>query len=163
MKLIKLQIDAPRDKVLSMISDNRRVNSNVRFDEKRGTPLMHVKEKEGKIKITCEMVNRPTKDNGFLIGTYFKGKLTENNGVTELRGVILTAPIYHLIWAALLAVMIWQSFYNVAILTIPILFVSFEVIMYSQEFRKQGYISRYLNRAFSRLSREKSEGKNSKF
>ena len=157
MKLINMKIDAPRDEVLGIIKDNRRVNSNVKFDEKRGTPLMHVKEKGDKIKITCEMINRPTKDNAFLIGTYFSGKLTEKNGVCELRGAIVTAPIYHLVWAILLCILIWQCFYYTAISAVPILFVAFEVIMYSQEFRKQGYIKRYLLRAFSRLDAERSK------
>ncbi len=159
MKFINMKIDAPREEVLGIIKDNRRVNSNVRFDEKRGTPLMRVKEKSDKIKITCEMINRPTKDNSFLIGTYFKGKLTEKDGITELRGVIVTAPIYHLIWAALLCILIWQCFYYTAISALPILFVAFEIIMYSQEFRKQGYIKRYLLRAFSRLDAEIKRGK----
>ena len=159
MKLVNHKIEATRDEVLEFIKDNRRVNSNVRFDEKRGTPLMHFKEKGEKITVTCEMINRSTKDNGFLIGTYFKGKLTEKDGVTELRGVIVTAPIYHLVWFALLCVLIWQCFYHAAISAVPILFVAFEVIMYSNEFRKQGYIKRYFERAFSRLYREKNERK----
>ncbi len=159
MKFVNLKIKAPRNEVLSFISDKRRVNSNVRFDEKRGTPLMHVKEKGEKIKVTCEMINHSTKDNGFLVGTYFKGKLTENNGVTELRGVIVTAPIYHIVWFALLCVLIWQCFYHAAISALPILFVAFEFIMYTQEFRKQGYIKRYFERAFSRLYAEKNKGK----
>ena len=159
MKLINLKIEAPRDEVLSFLSDNKRVNANVKFDEKRGTPLMHFKEKGEKLTVTCEMINRPTKDNGFLIGTYFKGKLTEKDGVTELRGVIVTAPIYHLIWFALLSVLIWQCFYYTAISALPVLFVAFEFIMYSQEFRKQGYIKRYFERAFSRLYAEKHKSR----
>ena len=159
MKLVNLKIQASRDEVLAFISDNKRVNSNVKFDEKRGTPLMHVKEKNGNVTVTCEMINRPTKDNGFLIGTYFKGKLTENDGVTSLKGVIVTAPIYHLVWFSLLAVLIWQCFYHAAISALPILFVAFEFIMYSQEFRKQGYIKRYFERAFSRLYAEKQKMK----
>ncbi len=159
MKFVNLKIDAPRDEVLAFISDNRRVNSNVKFDEKRGTPLMHFKEKGEKITVTCEMINRPTKDNGFLIGTYFKGKLSGKDGVTELRGVIVTAPIYHIVWFSLLCVLIWQCFYHAAISAIPILFIAFEFIMYYQEFRKQGYIKRYLERAFSRLYRERNNKK----
>ena len=159
MKFINLKIEAPRDEVLSFISDNRRVNSNVKFDEKRGTPIMHFKEKGEKITVTCEMINKPTKDNGFLIGTYFKGKLTETDGVTTLKGVIVTAPLYHLVWFTLLCVLIWQCFYYTAISALPILFVAFEFIMYSQEFRKQGYIKRYFERGFSRLYAEKNKNR----
>ena len=144
MKFVNLKIKAPKADVLEMISDNRRVNSNVKFDEKRGTPFMHVKEKNDKLTMTCEMINRSTKDNGFLVGTFMKAKLTETDGVTKLRGVIVTAPIYHLVWLTLFCILIWQCFYNTAISAIPILFVSFEVIMFRQEFKKQGYIHRYL-------------------
>lgn len=157
MKLINMSIDAPREEVLGFISDNRRVNSNVKFDEKRGTPLMHFKEKGEKITVTCEMINRPTKDNGFLVGTYFKGKLTEKDGITTLKGIIVTAPIYHIVWFALLCVLIWQCFYHTAISAVPILFIAFEFIMYSQEFRKQGYIKRYFERGFSRLYQERNK------
>ena len=159
MKLINMKIDAPRDEVLGIIADNRRVNANVKFDEKRGIPFMHVKEKDGKIRIKCEMINRPTKDNGFLVGTYFKGKLTEKDGITELRGAIVTAPLYHLVWIVLLGVLIWQCFYHAAISAVPIIFIAFEFIMYSPEFRKQGYIKRYLWRAFSRLDSERKTGR----
>ena len=159
MNFINFAIEASREEVIGIIRDNRRVNSNVKFDEKRGTPFMHVKEKGESVGITCEMINRPTKDNGFLIGTYFKGKLKEENGVTRLKGIVVTAPIYHLVWAVLLGILIWQCFYHAAISALPILFVAFELIMYSQEFRKQGYIQRYLGRAFSRLYAEKNKNK----
>ena len=157
MKFINMKIEASRDEVLAFIKDNRRVNSNVKFDEKHGTPFMHFKEKGENLSVTCEMMNRPTKDNGFLIGTFFRGKLREKDGITELRGIILTAPIYHLIWAILLGILIWQCFYHVAISAGPILFIAFEIIMYSGEFRKQGYIKRYFARAFSRLYQEKNK------
>lgn len=157
MKFINIKFEASKNEVIQFISDNKKVNSNVRFDEKRGTPFMHVKEKDGKLGITCEMINRPTRDNGFLIGTFFKGKLKEADGITELKGIILTAPIYHIVWAVLLGVLIWQCFYYAAISALPILFVAFEIIMFSQEFRKQGYIARYLQRAAVRLSKEKNK------
>ena len=153
MKFINLKIQASKNEVLNFISDNKKVNSNVKFDEKAGIPFMHVKEKDGKLKINCEMINRPTKDNGFVVGTYFKGTLREKDGACELKGIILTAPIYHLIWFILLGILIWQCIYHAAISVLPILFVSFEVIMFSAEFKKQGYIKRYLERAFSRLEK----------
>ena len=54
MKFIKLESSAAREELLSMLSDNDRVNKNVVFDDKKGTPHMHVKESGGKIKIKCE-------------------------------------------------------------------------------------------------------------
>ncbi len=143
-------VNKPKEEFLTLLKDNKAVNEKVIFDEKSGTPLMHIKENEGKLKITCEMVNRPVKDNGFLVGTYFKGKISEENGITHIKGVILTAPIYHILWFSLLCVMIWQCFYNAAISAVPILCVAFEIIMFSGEFKKQGYIERYLSRAVRR-------------
>ncbi len=155
MKMIDLKVNKPKDEVLELIGNSKSVNENVKFDEKAGTPLIHLTEKEGKVKITCEMINRPVKDNGFIVGTYFKGKITEQDGETHLKGVIVTAPIYHIVWFILLAVMIWQCFYHAAISVLPILFVAFEFMMFFGEFKKQGYIERYLHRAFKRLSAKK--------
>ncbi len=154
MKLVNIIFNEKKEDVLSFISDNNKVNEAVRFDDKNGKPFMHVREKSGKVKITCEMIGGPSKDNGFLIGTFFSGKLTEKDGATQLKGIILTDPVYHVIWFALLAFMIWQCIYHVAISALPILFVVFEIMMFSKEFKKQGYIKRYLQRAAFRMEKE---------
>lgn len=156
LKFINLTVRAPLSEVADFISDNKRVNANVRFEPRCGTPFMHVKKDGEKLKIKCEMMDRPTKDNGFLVGTYFKGRLTEQGGVTRLRGVILTSPIYHLVWLALLAILVWQCFRYAALSVAPVMFVAMEVLMFHKEFKKQGYIKRYLCRAFSRIERGKS-------
>lgn len=154
MNFINVKTTATKSELIEFMSDNRKVNANVKFDDRRGTPFMRIKERNGNLKITCEMINRSTKDNGFLEGTYFKGKITEKNGETLIKGVILTAPIYHLIWFSLLCVLIWQCFYNIAMSSLPILFVSFELIMFYQEFKKQGYIKRYIMRAIARVRKK---------
>lgn len=154
MKFINLEFPISREETLALISDNERVNRNVNFDERRGRPLMKVKGKgEGKIKITCEMLGRATKDNGFLVGTYFTGRLSERNGKTRLRGIILTAPIYHLVLTALLVVFIIQCFHMKGFSVVPVIIAAFSLFMFKDEFRKQGYISRYLNRAVRRIDR----------
>lgn len=155
MKFISLDFPISKEETLALISDNARVNRNVNFDERRGKPLMKVKDKgEGKIKITCEMLERPTKDNGFLVGTYFTGKLTEKNGGTRLRGVIMTAPIYHLVLIALVVLFIVQCIYLKGFSVIPVIIVIFSLFMFKDEFRKQGYIARYLQRASRRAGIE---------
>lgn len=153
MIFINLKTHVSKDELLSFVSDNKKVNSNVRFDDRRGTPFMHVKEKDSNLSIKCEMLGGPTKDNGFFVGAFFKGRIKEKNGETKLKGIILTAPIYHLIWFTLLCVMIWQCIQYVAISVLPILFVAFEIMMFSKEFKKQGYIKRYLLRAVARLEK----------
>lgn len=148
MKFVNIEFDTSADNTVALLSDNEAVNKNVKFDEKRGRPFMKVKRKNGgKLKITCEMMGRPTKDNGFLVGTYFSGRLTEKNGKTRLKGIILTAPIYHLILAALVAVFVVQCFRMSAFSPIPPIIVVFDIFMFKDEFRKQGYIYRYLYRA----------------
>ena len=150
MKLIRLRTHLPREEVLSMIRDNERTNRGVRFDENRGVPRIHVREKGERLRIRCEMTGRATKDNGFLIGTYFTGRLTERDGVTTLRGIILTSPIYHILWLALVVVFIFQCFRLSGFSAVPVCLTVFEIFMFKDEFRKQGTISRYLARAFRR-------------
>lgn len=154
MQFVNLSFDAPSDEVISFISDNNRINSGVKFEEKNGIPVMRVTEKDKKVRITCELTGLPTKDNGFLIGTYFSGKLTEENGRTALKGVILTAPIYHLFFFAMLAVMVVLCIVYSALPVMPLIFVIFEFMMFSREFKKQGYIKRYLLRAEARYKKK---------
>ena len=147
MKFINLTFDAPRDEVVKLLKNNEEVNAGVKFDT-RGKPLMKIKERpNGKIRITCEMLGRPTKDNGFLVGTYFSGKLTESNGETHLKGYLVTAPIYHLILIGFLVWYIVQCIVIGGFSPIPLILVLFDIMLFKDEFRKQGYITRYLYRA----------------
>lgn len=154
MKFINLKTEKSSAELLSIISDNTRVNSGVKFaDKKGGKPFMHVREKDGRLRVRCEMMGRPTRDNGFLMGTQFYGRITEKNGESTLRGIILTSPIYHLIVLVLAIALIAQMIYNGSISSIPILIfaTAFEFLFFIDEFRKQGYIQRYLERAVRRL------------
>lgn len=154
MKLINISTSHPKDEVLSFIQDNNRVNDGVRFDDKYGgKPLMHVKENDGKLRIKCEMINRPTKDNGFLAGTVFRGKITERDGVTTVSGMITTSVIYHIVLLALIVLVFVQMFTYSAygLVSVLIFAIGFEIMFFKDEFKKQGYIERYLKRAIKRL------------
>lgn len=154
MKFINIKTDKSADALLSMIRDNARVNDGVKFaDKKGGKPFMHVREKEGKLRIKCEMMGRPTRDNGFLMGTAFYGRITEKDGAAAVKGVIVTSPIYHAVVLMLAIALVIQMIYNSSISSIPILVfaVAFEFLFFTDEFRKQGYISRYIERAVRRL------------
>ena len=97
MKFINIYYTASREEVLSMLSNNEAVNRNVRVDSSRGTHVITVKEKnKNRIKLNCKIVGGPSKDNGFIQGTALSAKLVEKDGVTNLRGVITTEPVYHL-------------------------------------------------------------------
>ena len=156
MKFVRLDCSASRDELLSVIANSELVNDKVRFDEEKGRPRIHVKEKKGeRLKIKCEMIGGPVKDNGFLEGTYFIGKLTEKNGASHLRGIILTAPIYHTFIALIMAIFVLRCIQLVAFNPVPNILLIFSLMMFRKEFEKQGTIERYLIRAVKRAEKNK--------
>ena len=154
MKLLNLECAVPRDELLDVIANSELVNDRVRFDENKGKPRVHIKTKNDRLKIRCEMVGGATKDNGFLEGTYFIGRLTENNGTSRLRGVILTAPIYHTFIALIMIVFVLRCIQLVAFNPVPIILLAFSFMMLRGEFEKQGTIERYLIRAVKRAEKK---------
>ena len=149
MKFIKVSSELSKQTLKECIKDNEFVNKNVKFENY--TPEMHVKfsnKNSDKIRITCEMKNTATKDNGFLVGTYFSGKFSEKNGQTYLKGRILTAPIYHLVLLLLTVFFIYRCIALGAFNPIPVVLVVFDIFMFWREFKKQGMIERYIYRAF---------------
>ena len=155
MKFINLRSSKSTEELFSAISDNSFVSDGVKFNDKGTRPHMHVKDKgNGKIKIKCEIMGGPTKDNGFLEGTFFKGSIKKCENGCKISGIILTAPIFHLVLFLLTVFIIIQCIYLKAINVIPIFAVAFDIIMFRNEFKKQGYIERYLVRAISRLEKK---------
>lgn len=148
MKLIDLSAECERARMLDIIRDSAFVNDRVQFDEKKGRPNIKVKEKGERITIKCEMIGGATRDNGFLIGTYFSGKLVEKNGVTRLTGIIVTDPIYHILLVALLALFVYQCIALGGFSPVPLILFAFGIFMMRNEYAKQGTIERYLSRAF---------------
>lgn len=153
MKFVNLTTDVSREAVLDAIKSSDRVNEKVKFDDGAGRPLMKVKERGETLHITCEMVGGPTKDNEFLVGSFFLGRLRRVGEETRLRGVILTAPIYHLALIAFCVYFIIQSFIIGGITLVPVMLVPFSLYLFKGEFRKQGIIKRYLARAFKYAER----------
>ena len=154
MKLVNISSLRTKDEVLSFIKDNNKVNDGVRFDDKYDRkPLMHIKENDGKLQIKCEMIGGPTKDNGFLAGTVFRGRITERDGVTTISGLITTSVIYHIALFALIVLLFVQMFLYSAygLISVLVFAVGFELMFFKDEFKKQGYIKRYLERAVRRL------------
>ena len=147
MKIIRLDCAASRDELLGVIANSELVNDRVKFDENRGRPRIHIKEKGNRLKLKCEMIGGTTKDNGFLEGTYFIGRLIESGGISHLRGVILTAPIYHTFIALIMAIFVLRCIQLVAFNPVPIILLIFSFMMFRKEFEKQGTIERYLARA----------------
>ena len=157
MKFIDLKTEESAERFLSYIKNNEKINEGVRFEDKQGgRPYMHVKDNDGKIKIKCEMIGRPTKDNGFLTGTVFRGKITEDGGVTTLKGIITTSFIYHLIMGALAIfwIVCMIVFFTPVFIPLLVILAVSELLFFKDEFKKQGYIERYLLRALRRMEKE---------
>lgn len=148
MLFINYNIHSNKDALISVISDSNSVVSAEKFDTSRGKPKMHVKTNGSRLKIKCEMTERPTKDNGFLEGTYFIGRISEKAGVSKVSGVILTAPIYHLCFLLLFGFFVYHCFTTGTFSPIPIILLVFDGFMFKDEFRKQSIIKRYIFRAF---------------
>lgn len=148
MKFVNLRSSAKREDLLDAIKSSGKVNENVKFDEKMGRPAMKVKEKGSTLYVTCELIGGAGgKDNGFLIGTFFLGSLKEKDGESRLRGIILTAPLYHLALIAFCVYFLVQSFIVGGITLVPLLLVGFSYFLYKSEFKKQGIIKRFFARA----------------
>ena len=158
MKFIKLDSYASRDELLSVIRNSELVNDRVKFDASKGKPRIHLKDNGKKIRIKCEMIGGHTKDNGFLEGTYLLGTLKECDGVTRLRGIILTAPIYHTLLALLMAFYVYRCISLGAFNPVPLILLAFSIFMFRSEFEKQGTIERYLGRAFKRADKGEHSG-----
>ena len=159
MLFVNYKINAPRERLLGIMKNSERVVSEENYDLSKGIPKMHVKEKGSALKIKCEMTGRPTKDNGFLEGTYFKGTLKEKNGVTSVRGMILTAPIYHFLLLLIFSYFIYLCFSLGGFSVIPVLLLVFDIFMFKDEFKKQRLIKRYIFRSLKITYKESAPKK----
>ena len=156
MKIINLKVYASRDELIEMLKNNEAVNKNVKFNTEKGTPHIHLKEKGEKVKLTCEYMGGATKDNAFFNGTRFSGRITERDGCSAVKGVVTTAPIFHLCLALMFVAFIVFCIVRQGFSVVPICLIIFDVFMYWNEFKKQGIIQRYLYRAVKRLEDRKT-------
>ena len=153
MKFINISTPNTKDELVSMLSDNERVNENVSYDVRLGKPKMKLKEKNGRLRITCELMGRATKDNGFIVGTFFFGRVKEKDGKATVKGIITTDPLFHLLIVGLFCFFVVQCIINRGFSVLPIFVVLFDLMLYKDEFKKQGMIQRYIHRAVRRLSK----------
>ena len=147
MKLVNYKTTAKREQLLSLIKDSNRVNEKVKFDDKLGRPQMFVKERKNSITVTCRYVGGSSRDDGFIIGTFFWGRIVEKNGETRLNGVTLTAPLFY---AAILGLLVYSIIRGIALggfNPIALILAVASYLMFRGEFKKQGVIERYLHRA----------------
>lgn len=157
MKIINQKAQCDKGALLAALADSESTNRNVRFDERRGKPTIFMTEKGERIRLTCKYIGGNTVDNGFIVGTYFTGRVTEKNGVSSVRGILWTAPIFHLILIAMLVAFIIMCIYRQGFSIIPLCAVAFDIVLFWNEFAKQGIISRYIARAAKRAEAEKNK------
>ena len=157
MKFVSLKERVPKEELLEALVNDEVTNKGVKFENLSGSPKMRVKEKNGKIRIKCELIRREgeRRDNGFIFGTAFYGKIKEKNGVTSLSGLITTELIYHLIFTALMVLFVLQCIFMKGLSVVPICLLIIDIFMFREEFKKQGIIKRYILRAVRR-ARENS-------
>ena len=155
MKRIRFDTRLSRIELLDTINNSEFVNDKVKFDDNKGRPKIHVKDNGKRVKLKCEMVGGPTKDNGFLEGTYFIGSFKETASGTRVRGIILTAPIYHTMLLLLTLFYAYRCITLGAFNPVPLILLIFSIAMFKGEFEKQGTIERYLHRAVKRAEIKK--------
>ncbi len=153
MRLVNHLFDCKREELTEILKDSKRVNEKVKFDERLGTPHIHYSEKGQRVILKCEYMDRPTKDNGFIYGTRFSGKITEEDCGCRIKGIITTEPIYHIVFAILFLILTVTSIYvgGIGGFAVPVCLIITEIFMYKDEFKKQGIIDRYIQRAYKRL------------
>ena len=153
MKLVKLDIHTAREEFLDIVRDNRIVNEGVRFGEDGAVPTAEIKERRSLVRIRCRMVGGASRDNGFFFGTFFLGTLKEKDGATRMRGVIVTEPLVHLIWLAIVVYFITVCINIGGISLVPIFLSLLLYAMFRPEYKKQPVLYRYLQRAARRAEK----------
>lgn len=164
MTFVNYDIHASREQVLLSLKENDLIVEQEKLASKKGIPRIHIFEKgSNKLKITCEYIGGQSKDNAFLEGTYFIGRLIEKNDVAIIKGIILTAPIYHSIIALLLAFFVYQCISVGGFTPVPIIAFFFSIYMYWYEFKKQKIIKKYIFRAlkntFAKINKKSEQKK----
>ena len=147
MKLVKLVSGMNREELLALLKNQELVNDKVRFDGKGGKPNMFVKETKKGIRVKCQYSDSAMNDSGFLEGTYFSGRISECENGSCIKGIVVTAPIYHSILAIIMALFVYQCIYIGGFNPVPIIWLAFSIFMFKGEFDKQGVIERYIERA----------------
>ena len=158
MRMKRLSVRTPlgREELLRMLRDAPRVNEGLTFDDREGSPTVQLKERgaEG-LRMRCVMLGGASRDNGYVQGTFFRGRIRERDGEVSLSGWIMTEPVFHILWVALIAFFIVTCIQRTALSVVPICLIVFVFFMFRKEYRKQEYLRRYILRAVHRLEKQK--------
>ena len=150
MKFVNFKINTTRERFLDTVRDNRIVNDGMAPSEDGASPTALVKEGKHLVRIRCRMVGGASRDNGFFFGTYFKGTVKEKEDGLHVRGLIVTEPIIHIFWLAIVIYFIIVCFQVGGISLIPIFLSLLLYFVFKPEYKKQNVLFRYLIRAAKR-------------
>lgn len=157
MKRISIRTPLAREDILSALRDAPTVNEGLTFDDREGSPSVQIREGRGeRVRVRCYMLGGASRDNGYVQGTFFTGRIRERDGVTHLCGSIMTEPIFHVLWLALIAFFIVTCIQRAALSVVPVCLIVFVFFMFRKEYRKQEYLRRYILRAIHRLEKKKN-------
>ncbi len=154
MKFVKIIAEATRERVLEVLENPEMASGKSKYDERRGKPNIKTKTKGNWLYATCEMVGGYKKDNGFLVGTYFLGRMKEKDGKTYIGGVVVTSPIYHLLLLGFCIFFIVRAILTLSFNFLPVVLSLFSLFMFKDEFKKQGIIKYAFKKTEWFLSRE---------
>ena len=153
MKRVNFKINSTREKFLETVRDNRIVNEGMAPMEDGSSPTAEIKEGKHLVRIRCRMVGGASRDNGFFFGTFFRGTVKEKEDGLYVRGWILTEPIVHLIWLAIVVYFVIVCIQVGGISLIPIFLSLLLYFVFKPEYRKQNVLFRYLIRAAKRSTK----------
>lgn len=151
MLIVNEKTKASRDRVLEVFNKTKDMATG---NPKLGKPTIILEEKGEKIRIYCKYINGTSRDFGKT--TYFIGKLRERNGETRLRGVVVTEPLFHIPFIALLVFFVWRCISLGAFNVVPVCLTAFCILMFRGEYAKQPLIKGHIKRVFKVLERRES-------
>ncbi len=148
MKFVNFKIPTNREAVLSTVSDFRLVNQKLKSADGEPAPGVTVKKLgENLFRIRCNYIGGPTKDDGFVEGTFFLGFAKNVENGCRMKGIILTEPVFHVIFSVLFVFLLVKSIMASAIPVMPLCLLAFVIFMLRKEYKKQNMLYRYLVRA----------------
>lgn len=151
MLIVNEKTKASRESVLRVFDKTKDMATG---NPKLGRPTMILKEKDGKIRLYCQYIGGASRDFGKT--TYFIGRLRERDGETRLRGVVVTEPLFHIPFIALLVFFVWRCISLGAFNVVPVCLAVFCIFMFRGEYAKQPLIKGHIKRVFKVAERHES-------
>ncbi len=160
MKFVNFKIPEDREAVLTSIADYRIANRKRKSEENAPIPSATVKRWGHDVfRIRCNYVGGPTRDDGFVEGTFFIGKLKNTEKGCRMKGIILTEPVFHTLFFGVFIYLVIKAVEQSAIPVTPLCLLAFVLFMLRKEYKKQDVLYQYLIRAVKETIEMRQSGK----